>query len=184
MLSSRQIGVLELRLQRLVVPEIVLRQRLLDQQQVQIIQRQQGRGVFQGVGRVGVDLQAEVREGAADRLCVAHIPAGLDLDLDAPVALRQVALDTLTSASGEAWMPTDTPTSTLSRCAAQQLAQRAALALALQIPQRHLQAGFGHRVAAHRRQRRWKSGGPATSWPKMAGQEKSRRICQAVPDVS
>ena len=46
-------------------------------------------------------------------------------------------------------MPTDTPTSTRCAPAAEQIAQRAALALALQIPQRQLQAGLRHRMAAH-----------------------------------
>ena len=120
---------LELGLQPAVVPQVVLRQRLLDQQQVQIIQRQQAPRRFRGYR----PSWRRPAGGCSGRRCArpVHRPhrARLDLDLDAAVALRQVALNTLTSASGESWMPTDTPTATFFAHAAQQLAQRAALPL-------------------------------------------------------
>ena len=49
-------GRAEFGLQQAVIPQIVLIERLFDQQQAQIVQRAQGGGGFQRVGRVRIDL--------------------------------------------------------------------------------------------------------------------------------
>ena len=48
MLSSRQIGVAQLRLQAGVVDDVVVGQRLLDHHQVQVVERAQGGDVRRG----------------------------------------------------------------------------------------------------------------------------------------
>ncbi len=85
----------EFGLQQAVIPQIVLIERLFDQQQAQVVQRAQCGGGFQRVSRVRIDLQTDVREGAPHGLRITDVPAGFDLDLDAAVALRQVTLDDL-----------------------------------------------------------------------------------------
>ena len=66
-------------------------QRLFDEQQVERVQLGQLAGVAQGVGGVGVDLQQQVvTEALAHRPHRLHIPARLNLELDAEVALVQV----------------------------------------------------------------------------------------------
>ena len=82
-------------LRQLGVPEhVVLVEGLLDQQQVEGVELRQVSGVVERVGGVGVDLKQQLAAVA-----LAHgpygldVPAGLDLELDAAVALVEVALD-------------------------------------------------------------------------------------------
>ena len=57
MLSSRQIGVFKRRLEPGVVDDVVVRQRLLDQEQVEVVERLERGQVVERVRRVGVDLE-------------------------------------------------------------------------------------------------------------------------------
>ena len=73
MLSSRQSGERSMRLELGVVEDVVVRQRLLDQQQVEGVEFGQVRGVGQVIDAVGVDLQQQVgprlAHGAASARC-------------------------------------------------------------------------------------------------------------------
>ena len=81
-------------LRELGVPEqVVLRKRLLDEQQVELVESGEVRGVVAGVGGVRVDLERDVAELLAHRAHGLDVVAGLDLQLDAAVALGEVALD-------------------------------------------------------------------------------------------
>ena len=84
--SSRQIGVCELRLQRGVIDDVVVRQRLLDHHQVEVVELLQMVGVGQRVGGVGVGHQLDGGKALAHLADHVHVPAGLDLHLDALVA--------------------------------------------------------------------------------------------------
>ena len=92
--SSRHTGV-AMRPGQLGVPEqVVLGQRLLDQQQVELVEAGEVLGVLAGVGGVGVDLQRHVRaDHPADLGDRLDVPARLDLQLDAHVAVVDVAGD-------------------------------------------------------------------------------------------
>ena len=83
-------GRMELLLELVVVPQVVLIQRLLDHQQFQHVQRPQGLAGFQCIGGVGIHLEWNMREGFPNGLGIAHIPPRLDLDLDAPISVGQV----------------------------------------------------------------------------------------------
>jgi hypothetical protein len=76
-----------------VVDHVVVVQRLLDQQQVERVQLGQPRRVGQGIGRVGVHLQGQVGPALAHRAHHVHVPARLDLELDAGIAGRHVAFN-------------------------------------------------------------------------------------------
>ena len=69
-----------------VAGQIVLRQGLLDQQQVQVVEAGQPGRVGQGVGAVGVHLEQDVAETLAHRSDRRHVPARFDLQLDPAVA--------------------------------------------------------------------------------------------------
>ena len=73
--------------------DVVFRQRLLDQKQVELVELRQPPGVGKGVGSVGVDLQEDLREAFANGADGFDVMAGLDLELDAAVALREVTAD-------------------------------------------------------------------------------------------
>ena len=123
--------------------------------------------------------------GWARTACVlSYIAAGLDLDLDAAIALRQIAIHRAHQRSGAAWMPTDTPTSTHARCPPNRSRSERPSRLPCKShsasSSRAFAIGWPRTCSAWC----WKSAGPATSWPKIAGARKSRRTCQAVPDVS
>ena len=64
MLSSRQSGVRICRLQHGVVHHVVVVQRLLDEQQVELVQLAQRGRVGQGIGGVGIHLQEQRRASA------------------------------------------------------------------------------------------------------------------------
>ena len=87
--SSRQIGVCERCLQLRVIDDVVVRQRLLDHHQVELVQLLQMVDVGERVGRVGVGHQLDVRETLAHLANHIDVPARLDLHLDALIAGRR-----------------------------------------------------------------------------------------------
>ena len=80
---------------QLGVPEdVLLRQRLLDQQQVELVELAEVGDVVARVGRVGVDLERHVgADQVADQAHRLDVPTGLDLELDAHVPVGDVAGD-------------------------------------------------------------------------------------------
>ena len=73
--------------------DVVFSQRLFDQKQVELVELRQPRGVGKCVSGVGVDLQEDLREAFANGADGLDVMAGLDLELDAAVALREVTAD-------------------------------------------------------------------------------------------
>ena len=79
-----------------------------------------------------------------------HVAAGLDLDLDAPVAGRHLApRPCRASAASSRWRPTETPDAISPAAAAEHAPERHALAARPQLPDRHLERGLRHLVPAH-----------------------------------
>jgi len=77
-----------------VLAQVVLGQRLLQQEEVELVELPQQLRVGEGVCRVGIRLEHHLRtELAADRPDRLDVPARLDLDLDPRVALGEVAGD-------------------------------------------------------------------------------------------
>ena len=124
--SSRQIGVCELRLQLGVIDDVVVAQRLLDHHQVELVEPLQVLGVRQRVRGVRVRHQLDRGKPLAHPPHHVHIPARLDLHLDALVAGRQFAFDLLEQLLHRIL--------NADRNAARDLAPRAAADL---LPQRH-----------------------------------------------
>jgi hypothetical protein len=106
-------------------------------------------GVGQGVGRVRVHLQGEIGPALAHGPHDRHVPARLDLELDAAIAGRHVALDLEQQfVQSRLDAHADAHGHPIAH-AAQHLCQRQPLRPAQQVPDCVLQAGAGHGVAAY-----------------------------------
>ncbi len=88
-------GGLNLALQSRVIHDVIVAQRLLDHQKMVLIQSHKELCVVQGVGRVGIHHQTNVREDAPDFFDDRKVPARLDLDLYTTVAFCQKSLNAL-----------------------------------------------------------------------------------------
>ena len=75
-----------------VVTHVLLAERLLDQQQVEGVELRQVFGIGERVGGVRVDLKGNVGVGLSHGTHGLDVPTGLDLELDALVALVEVAV--------------------------------------------------------------------------------------------
>ena len=149
--SSRQTGVDDRRGEPGVAEQVVLGQRLLDQQKVELVEPGEVVGVGAGVGGVGVDLQRCVRpDEAAHGGDGLEVAAGLDLQLDADVAVVHVAghggeqlVDGVVDADADAARDARS-------LDAEQVGERAVGGAQLGVEHGHLQRRLRHRVAANR----------------------------------
>ena len=112
--SSRQIGVVIRSASNRVPEQVVLVQRLLDQQQVEVVEPGEVLDGVAAVRLVRVHLQRDVGPTVPARPQRLDVPARLDLQLDPPVARVDVPLDLVQQRldRSSAGMPTDTPQST------------------------------------------------------------------------
>ena len=86
-------GGFDLRLQFGVGVDVVPAERLLHHEQLELIELTQVRGVFEAIGRVGVDGKKDVRKFLADCGDVIEVFAGFDFQLDALIAAAQFFFD-------------------------------------------------------------------------------------------
>ena len=68
-----------------MVVDVVIPQRLLDHQQIELIELAQVFDLIERVGGIRVATQRDVGPARADALEHVDIPPGLHLDLDAPI---------------------------------------------------------------------------------------------------
>ena len=141
---------LQLRLQRGVVDDVVVRQRLLDHHQVEIVELLQSRRIVQRVGGIRVRHQPDRGETLANAPDHVNIPARFDLHLDALISGGQFALDLLDQLlhrvlNSDRYAAGNLP----ARAAADLLPQRIAVAPGLQIPHRRFHAAARHVVSAN-----------------------------------
>ncbi len=140
----------ELRLQLRVVDDVVVRQRLLDHHQVELIQPPQVIDVRQRVRRVRVRHQPDLRKRLPHRAHHFHVPARTDLDLDPLVARVHFGLDLLEQLLHRILNPDRHPARDLAVCsAADLLPQRLPVQPRRQVPARGLQAPARHAVPAN-----------------------------------
>ena len=142
-------GGLQLRLQYGVIDDVVVRERLLDHHQVEIVELAQVVDIGERVGGVRVRHQLDGGEALAHLPDHVHIPAGLDLHLDALVAGGEFGLDFfeelrhgILNADGDA------AGDFAARAAADQLPQRQVLDARFQVPDGSFEAAARHVVAA------------------------------------
>jgi len=69
-----------------VLIDVVVRKRLFDHQQIQILHLFEQAGVVQGVSRIGVDHQRDAGNCCAHGARIGEVAARFDFDLDAPIA--------------------------------------------------------------------------------------------------
>ena len=133
-----------------MVDDVVFLQRLLDQQQVEPVELSKDVSVGERVGRVGVDLQRDRSEGIPHRRRVGDVAAGLDLDLDAHVALVEVAADGLDQGLGRALDADAHPARhAIDRCA-EVLPQRPSLGTEGGVEHRELEPRLDHPMSDER----------------------------------
>src|SRR6266498_1549376 len=73
-------------------------ERLLDHEQVEIIERSQMTLIRNRVGAVRIDGKQNVRVSSAHLLHYFNVPTGFDLKLDPLITLRQVSVDSIEKA--------------------------------------------------------------------------------------
>ena len=143
-----------------VVAQVVGGERLFDEQKVERVELGEVIGVVERVGGVRVDLQHQlVTEALAHGSHTLHVETGLDLQLDAQVALVEVAgdlIEQLFDGVGD----TDRHASRDAVAhGAEVLGERAPGGAQLGVEHGHLQRRLGHRVALEHGERRADSGG-------------------------
>ena len=134
--------------------DVLLRQRLLDQQQAEPSSCASRSASRAGVRGVRIDLEEDVSEPLADRAHRLDVLPGLDLELDPAVALFEVALD---GAQELVHVLVDADRDTavdLGASAAEVLAEGHSLRTELGVEDGHLERALRHRVPAHAPQRR------------------------------
>src|ERR1035437_8062059 len=142
-------GGLELRLERGVIDDVVVNQRLLDHHEVKIVQFAQVLGVGEGVGGVGVGHQLDRGETFAHAADHIDVPAGLDLHLDALIARGEFHLDFLQQLlHGILNADGDAAGNLAARAAADLLPQRDTVLARFQVPDGGFQSAARHVVAA------------------------------------
>ncbi len=131
--------------------DVLLLQRLLDQQQAERVEPAQLGDVRQRVRGVGVDLEqqlvAEAFAHGTDRL---HVPAGLDLQLDARVPLGHVSLDGVQELGDRVHDADRDPARHRVPGGAQRGGERRPLGAQFGVEHRHLQRRLGHPVPLDR----------------------------------
>src|SRR5256886_10322485 len=130
--------------------DLLLGQRLLDEKQLERIERRKVLRIGKRVGGVRVDLQRHVAEAFAHSAHRLDVPPGLDLQLDPPVSLLQVRADGLQQLRDRA-VDTDRHAAIdgLAR-GAEELSERFAAPAQLRVEHRHLERALGHVVAVNR----------------------------------
>ena len=133
-----------------VPEEVVLGERLLDQQQVELVEVSEVGEVVARVGGVGVDLQRRVRPDqpahSGDRFEVA---ARLDLQLDADVAVLDVAADRVEQLADRGVDADADATRDPRPPDAEEFGERAPGGAQLGVEDGHLERRLGHRVATN-----------------------------------
>src|SRR5215469_11059774 len=134
-----------------MVVDIVVPQGLLDHQQIELIELAQLLEFVERVGGVRVDAQQDVRPAGAHFLEDVEIPAGLDLQLDAPIAGIEFSLNFLQQLLGRILNANRDAAGDFLARTAQQLPQGQLAGRGLRIPEGVFQRGLSHTVSAHPR---------------------------------
>ena len=143
--DRRPHGLRELR----VAEQVLLRQGLLDEEEVELVELREPVRVLARVGRVRVDLERDVAEALADRAHRLDVRAGLDLQLDAPVPLLEMAFDREQEVGDVVVDPDRDAAVDLGPHGAEELAERRVARSQLRVEDRHLHRRLRHRMAAH-----------------------------------
>jgi hypothetical protein len=135
-----------------VTGDVVLGERLLDQQQAERVELGEVVAIGLRVGAVGVDLEQQVvAEALADGGDGFDVPPGLDLQLDAEVAVVEVAADDVEQL-GDGGRDADGHAAVdLGASGPEVLGQRPVGGPELGVEHGQLDRGLGHRVPVHPR---------------------------------
>src|SRR5437773_11484983 len=139
-------GRLDLALERRVVDEIVVRERLLDHHRARRIDALEKRSVAERVGRVRVEHEGKIGEGPPRRLRDLNLEAGLDLELHTLVPALDLAADSVHERF-DRWLYANGDTAQDPIAGpAEQHGERLSRALREEVPDRHLDGRLRHAV--------------------------------------
>ena len=124
-----------------MVDDVVVGERLLDQEQAEIVERLERRQVVERVGRIRIDLKRDRGIAVANPAHDVDIPARRDLELDAPVAFVEVAGDQVQQGFDAALDSQADSREDLGAAASQQGMQRLATSARQEVPACHFQSG-------------------------------------------
>ena len=131
-----------------VVHKVLPAEGLLDHHQVKSVKRLEMLEVVKCVGGVRVGHQSDAGKLGANVRQDFHVPARLDLDLDALVAGGELALDLFEQFIHRVLDADRNAARDLVEGASHEFGQRETLLLRFDVPQRVFERGFGHVVAA------------------------------------
>ena len=155
----------EHRLELGVVHQIVVRQRLLDVVEAELVELVEHACIGQAIGAVGIDAERHARQRLAHGAQRLHVPPRLDLELQPLVARRGVALGLLHRGRDAALDPDRRPHFDGSLDAAQERPQGYGRGLRLEVPEGRLEGGHRHVVPADAVERRQQLGGRSEGAP-------------------
>src|ERR1035441_9158721 len=135
-------------LQARVVVDVVVPQRLLNHQQVELVELAQVLDLVERVSGISVAAQGDLGPARADPLQHVHVPARLDFDFDAAVASRQLDLDFFQKLLDRILNAYRNTAGDFAARAAEQLPQRQLLLRRLGVPESVFERGLGHAVGA------------------------------------
>ena len=136
-------------LQPRVVINVVVPQRLLDHQQVELVEAAQVLDLIESVGGVRIATERDVRPLRSNSFENIHIPARLDLDFDAPVARIQFYLDFFQKLLHRVLNSNRNTARDFASGPSQQLPQRQPLLSCFGIPQRIFNRSLRHAMGAN-----------------------------------
>ena len=135
-------------LQRCVVPHVVVVQWLLDHHQIEAVEFGEERFVLKGVGAVRVHHERHVGVALPNPPHHLEVPSRLDLDLDPPIAPGQLASDPVEEFLHGVLNADRDPRLGAPPRASEDGGERFALLAGECVPDRHLDGGLRHVVAA------------------------------------
>ena len=165
--------------------QIIVVERLLEHHESQPVKPGQVGGIGRLVGRIGIGHERHLPEARPESLERRGVPAGLDFDLDPPVAVGQLGRRPVDERVNRGLDADGHPGRNGPGARAEHSTERLPTLTRRQVPDGHLERGLGHLVAPDPRKARTSSRECATGAPSVAaGIRYLVRMCQAVTVVS
>src|SRR6266567_6926374 len=134
-----------------MMEDVVIPERLLDHEQIEIIKFAQAIEISRTIGRVRIAAQHNIRPAVADLRKYFQVPPRLHFYFNSLVARRQLCLNLFQKLFMRILNSNGNSASNLGKSSAEQSPKRLLLLLSFRIPKRIFQSGLRHIVAAHPR---------------------------------
>src|SRR5579863_2661426 len=142
-----------------MVVDVVVPQRLLDHQQVELVEFPEMLDFVQGISGVGVTTEYDVRPARTNTFQHLQVPARFHLHLDATIAGRELSLNLVEKLVDRILNADRNTARDFALRAAQQLPQRLLPLPGFRIPERVFNRGLGHAMTSNSGHQRRRLGG-------------------------